>query len=112
MKVAVAIDNGRVAAHFGRCDSYYAFEVQGDEIKERNEIEHPGHKPGFLPRYLSEKGIDVIITGGIGPRAINMFNSFDIEVISGARGDPKERIGEYLKGELTKGAEPCEKHES
>lgn len=110
MKVAIAVDGNRVASHFGRCEKYLAYRVKDKGVVEKIEISHPGHKPGFLPRFLSEQGVDMLLTGGIGPRAINLFDSMGIEVISGVKGDPEEVITQLLRGEISATAEPCEKH--
>lgn len=112
MKIAVATEGNRVSRHFGRCEKYIAYEVEDNEIVHKTEIEHPGHRPGFLPRYLSKKEVDLLITGGIGPRAINMFNSLGIDVMSGIQGTVDEVIQQYLKEELEGNVEPCEEHNS
>ncbi|NIQ06951.1 MAG: dinitrogenase iron-molybdenum cofactor [Candidatus Korarchaeota archaeon] len=110
MKVAIAVNGNKVASHFGRCEKYLAYRVKGTDVIEKTEISHPGHKPGFLPRFLSEQGVELLMTGGIGPRAINLFDSLGIEVISGVQGNPDELIEQLLRGEISATAEPCEKH--
>ena len=77
MKVAISTDQGYVSAHFGRCQSYTIIEVKEGQVLGREEIPNPGHQPGFLPEYLSEKGINCIIAGGMGPRAQDLFLLID-----------------------------------
>lgn len=55
-------------------------------LKERSFIPNPGHRPGFLPIFLHEKGLNVIISGGMGGGAVDIFNEKGIEVITGASG--------------------------
>ena len=86
MKVAIATDQGYVSAHFGRCPSYTIFEVVDGKIQDKEEIDNPGHQPGFLPRYLAEKGVSVIIAGGMGPRAQGLFAQNDITTFLGVQG--------------------------
>ncbi len=55
MKIAVSTDNGNVSAHFGRCASYTIYDIDESNILAKEEIPNPGHEPGFLPQFLSEK---------------------------------------------------------
>ena len=70
----------------------------------------PGHRPGFLPNYLNEQGVNVIISGGMGGGAIDIFNSHNIEVVTGASGDAKAAAQSYLKGELKSTGSVCHQH--
>lgn len=112
MKIAVATEGSQVSRHFGRCERYLAYDIEDEEVVNKTEIEHPGHRPGFLPRYLSKKEVDLLITGGIGPRAIDMFNSLGINVMSGVQGNVDDIIQRYLEDELEGKVEPCEEHKS
>ncbi len=107
-KIAVATSEGRVAAHFGRCPQYTIFEVDDKEELEKEVISNPGHQPGFLPRYLAERGIDCIIAGGIGPRAVNLFQELEISTVTGARGPVDDVLQDYLAGNLTTGPSLCD----
>ena len=81
MKVAISTDQGYVSAHFGRCPSYTLVEIKEGQILNKEEVPNPGHQPGFLPQYLSEKGVNCIIAGGMGPRAQGLFAQKNIETI-------------------------------
>jgi predicted Fe-Mo cluster-binding NifX family protein len=62
-----------------------------------------------LPKWLQEQGADVIIAGGMGSRAQELFLGKGIHVVTGASsGDPAKVVGEYLRGELTTGANVCD----
>ncbi|MVB12493.1 Dinitrogenase iron-molybdenum cofactor [Caprobacter fermentans] len=111
MKIAVACDGKNVSAHFGHCEGFTLFTVEGGKITERKFSQNPGHKPGFLPNYLSDLGVSTIITGGIGGGAIDIFNEKNIEVISGAAGEAAEAVEKYLKGELESAGSVCHEHE-
>jgi len=65
MKIAVASEKGNVSGHFGHCEGFYIFEVENEEVKDTEFVENPGYKPGFLPNFLNDKGINVIISGGM-----------------------------------------------
>ncbi|NLM06010.1 MAG: dinitrogenase iron-molybdenum cofactor [Tissierellia bacterium] len=110
MKIAVASENGKVCGHFGHCESFMIFDTENGEIKSNEAIENPGHKPGFLPNFLNDKGINVIISGGMGGKAIELFNGHNIEVIVGATGDVKEATLSFLKGDLKSTGSVCHEH--
>jgi predicted Fe-Mo cluster-binding NifX family protein len=108
MKVAVSTERGFVSAHFGRCPSYTVFEIEEDNILSREEIPNPGHQPGFLPQYLSERGVQCIIAGGMGPRAQGLFAQKGIETIIGVQGTVDEAIAKFLRQELVPGEDLCD----
>jgi predicted Fe-Mo cluster-binding NifX family protein len=89
IKIAVASENEMVTEHFGHCVNFNIFETENDRIVKSDSLENPGHKPGFLPNFLNDMGVNVIISGGMGGGAIDIFNEKGIEVIVGARGYAK-----------------------
>ncbi len=107
MKIAISTDQGYVSAHFGRCHSYTIVEIKAGETLRREEIPNPGHQPGFLPEYLSEKGVNCIIAGGMGPRAQGLFALKNIETIIGVQGAIDEVIQKFLRQELEAGDDLC-----
>ena len=109
-KIAVASDNGMVTGHFGYCEGFIIFKVHNNKIVESETIANPGHRPGFLPNFLNDMGVNVIISGGIGGGAIDIFNEKNIEVIVGAKGDAKEVVEAYLHGSLKSTGSICHEH--
>ena len=93
MKIAVASDKGQVTEHFGHCEEFVVFDVEDNQIVKTEAIANPGHKPGFLPNFLNDLGVNVIISGGMGSGAVEIFNENNIEVLVGASGDAAEEIG-------------------
>jgi predicted Fe-Mo cluster-binding NifX family protein len=57
---------------------------------------------------LDEKGVKVIISGGMGSGAIDLFSEKNIEVVTGAKGAAKQAVEMYLTGELISGANNCD----
>jgi predicted Fe-Mo cluster-binding NifX family protein len=111
MKLAISTDQGYVSAHFGRCQSYTIVEIDEGKLQSREEIPNPGHQPGFLPQYLSERGVNSIIAGGMGPRAQGLFAQMNIETIIGVQGTIDDIIEKYLKQELETGEDLCGHHQ-
>ena len=107
MKIAIATDQGYVSAHFGRCPSYTILEIKEGEILDKMEIPNPGHQPGFLPEFLSGKGVHCIIAGGMGPRAQGLFAQKNIETITGIQGSVDDVIAKFLNQKLKAGEDLC-----
>jgi len=108
MKIAVSTDYGNVSAHFGRCASYTIYDIKKNNISAKEEIPNPGHEPGFLPQFLSEKGVQCIIAGGMGPRAQTLFAQKNIETVIGVQGAVDDVIQKYLDQELEAGTDLCD----
>lgn len=111
MKIAVASENEMVTEHFGHCVNFNIFETQNDQIIKSESIANPGHKPGFLPNFLNDMGVKVIISGGMGGGAIDIFNEKGIEVIVGARGQAEAAALAYLQGALKSTGSVCHEHQ-
>jgi predicted Fe-Mo cluster-binding NifX family protein len=73
-------------------------------------VKNPGHIPAFLPNFLKEKNVDVVIVDGIGARALELFKSEGIKVISNTSGIEREVIQKFLEGKLEETSEPCSNH--
>ena len=107
-KIAVPTNGGNVAQHFGRCPEYTIFDVDGCDIKSSKVIENPGHEPGFLPRYLSDLDVDIVLAGGMGRRAFDLFDKNNIEVVTGAKGKVEDSVKAYLNNELDTESDICD----
>jgi len=107
MIIAIANEQGFVSAHFGRCPAYTIVEIEDDQVRNRQEIPNPGHQPGFLPQYLSEKGVQVIVAGGMGPMAQNLFAEKNIDFIIGVQGPIDEIIQKIITRQLVGGEDLC-----
>jgi predicted Fe-Mo cluster-binding NifX family protein len=69
----------------------------------------PPHEPGVLPLWLGELGVDLIIAGGMGQRALSLFAEQGISVITGAPNlEPEALVRQYLAGNLMTGANVCD----
>ena len=69
----------------------------------------PPHEPGVLPRWLSEQGVTVVIAGGMGGRARDLFTNFGIRVITGAPvNTPDKIVAAFLDGSLELGENTCD----
>jgi Mrp family chromosome partitioning ATPase/predicted Fe-Mo cluster-binding NifX family protein len=110
MKIAVASENKMVTEHFGHCENFNIYEIENKQIIKHESIANPGHKPGFLPKFLNEMGVNVIISGGMGGGAVDIFKENNIEVILGATGDAEAAVKNYLEGKLKSTGSICHEH--
>lgn len=114
MRVAISCDDDRglegvVAYHFGRCPYYTFVDVDDGQVKGVKVVTNPyygQHAPGVVPDFIHSQGADVMITGGMGSRAVAFFNQYGIQVVTGASGTVRYVLDAYLQGQL-RGAEPC-----
>ena len=111
VKIAVASEKTAVTEHFGHCENFNIFETENGQIVKSESIPNPGHKPGFLPNFLNDLGVKVIISGGMGGGAVDIFNEKGIEVILGARGNAETAVKSYLQGELKSTGSICHEHQ-
>lgn len=111
MRIAVASEGKNVTEHFGHCINFLIYDVENGKIMNEKSIPNPGHKPGFLPNFLADGGVNVIISGGMGGGAVDIFNERNVEVVVGASGDAKTAVENYLKGELKTTGSVCHEHQ-
>lgn len=110
LKIAVASSGTDVTQHFGHCPYFLMFTTENGKIVSQESIDNPGHKPGFLPNFLADQGANVIISGGMGQGAVDIFNERGMEVITGASGDATSAVEAYLRGELESTGSVCHEH--
>ena len=117
MRVAISADNNNgldsvVSPHFGRCPYYVLVDLEDAEVKHVEAVENPyygQHAPGVVPDFIHSQGAHVMLTGGMGGRAIGFFQQYGIEAVTGASGTVRYALEQYLGGRW-QGAAPC--HES
>ncbi len=101
--------NGFMSGHFGRCPFYTLVDVEKEEVKNVIVIENPyagNHIPGKVPAFIRDQKAQVMIAGGMGPKAIDLFHSFGIEVHTGVSGKVEDVLKAYFLGEV-KGTVAC-----
>ena len=119
MIIAISAENdqreqSKVAHHFGRCPFFALVEVQGTDIIDYNLIENPYfefHQPGQVPSFINGQKAKVMLSGGMGRRAIEFFNEYGIESATGASGTVENAVLCYLEGQLS-GASSCAESEA
>jgi len=111
MRIAVASEGTRITGHFGHCNHFLVYAAEEGTILREEAIPNPGHKPGFLPNFLADRGVNAIISGSMGGGALEIFKERGVEVITGASGDAGQAAENYLSGELHSTGSVCHEHE-
>ena len=114
MRVAISVDDAQgldsvVSPHFGRCPYYALVDVEGREVQSVQVVANPfhgQHQPGQVPAFIRSQGAHVMLTGGMGARAVGFFEQYGIEPVTGAAGTVRHALQQYLDGAL-RGAAAC-----
>ena len=102
-KIAIPVDeNGVLDAHFGHCKYFALLETDDKTIVSEKRVTPPPHEPGVIPRWLAEQGVTDVLAGGMGQKAIQIFNYNDVNVFVGA---PKQTAKELGLGFLNSSIE-------
>jgi predicted Fe-Mo cluster-binding NifX family protein len=110
MKVAVPVSQGVLSQHFGHCEVFALFSLDPDskQILDSQTLTPPPHEPGVLPRWLCEKGVNLVLAGGIGPQAQNLFAEQGVKTIAGCPSlEPETVVQQYFSGTLSTSDNTC-----
>jgi predicted Fe-Mo cluster-binding NifX family protein len=109
-KVAVSAKENNLESEvsevFGRSPYFIIAEIENGEIKKTEIIENKnadqmGGAGISAAQLMAEKNINVVITGNIGPRALDVLRQFNIEIYYG-NGIIKKVLQEFTDGKLEK----------
>ena len=108
MKIAVTAKSNNLDSEidprFGRCSFFLIIETDTmsfDSISNESAMASGG--AGIqAAQTVARAGVEIVITGNIGPNAFQTLSAAGIKVFTGANGTIKEVIEKYKKGELRK----------
>jgi len=107
-KIAIPVVNGKLNNHFGHTQHFNIYKVENGSIVDEEVLTPPPHEPGVYPKWLAEIGVTVVISAGMGHKAIALFNQNKIHVFVGvALKPPKELVVDMLKGILETSDNTC-----
>jgi len=107
MKIAIPVEMGQVCPHFGHAPEFVVAITEEGKIIKTETHGNPGHEPGKLPAWLAGLGVKAILAGGMGERAISLFQAQGIQVCVGVSGPADEVLGAFLEGRLEGGESFC-----
>ena len=111
MKIAIPIVDDQLCMHFGHCAHFALVDVDetSKKIVAQKRVEPPPHEPGVLPKWLHEQGATVILAGGMGSRAQQLFQQNGIQVVVGCpTATPADLVAAFLAGTLVAGENVCD----
>ena len=110
MRIAVTYENGTIFQHFGHTETFKVYEVEDGKVASSEVIGSNGSGHGALASLLNDRGIDVLICGGIGGGAQRALDERGIELCAGQSGDADAAVEAYLRGELVNTGANCDHH--
>ena len=92
--------NAKVAIHFGRCNTYTIIDENGSLVEViDNTSEHNGGK-GLPPELMKEHNANILLCKGLGRRALNLCQEFDIKVFVDDSETVKDIFDAWKNGKL------------
>ena len=115
MRIAVSTETNAgldapVAGHFGRCPFFTLIDLEAEQIQAVQVVANPffpNHEPGQVPEFVHAQGADVMLTGGMGGRAVAFFEQYGIRPVTGASGHGAPGAGTHSSAVSSGGWAPC-----
>jgi len=99
-----------LSAHFGRAPYFAWYVVESGKVKESgvvpNDSEHFGGT-GSPPEKIRSLGGEVVVSQGMGMRAIQMFQSFNIAALQATNPRSLDNVDAFIRGELQELTQGC-----
>jgi len=112
MKIAVSSSgndlDSQVDPRFGRCAYFVIVETDdmGFEAFENGSIALGGGAGIQAAQFVASKGAKAVITGNVGPNAVQTLSAAGVETFVGQSGTVRESIVRYTKGEINSTSTP------
>ena len=107
--IAIPVSKNCLCQHFGHCEKFAVFTTEDKKVTGESYLIPPPHEPGVLPSWLASQGVTHVIAGGMGQRAVSLFNRQNITVFTGAdEKPPSTLVEEFLSDKLTTGINACD----
>ena len=106
---AIPVTDGLLSSHFGHCQEFYFAKVENNQIVEERMQTPPEHEPGLYPKWVKAQGGELVIGGGMGQKARNLFDENGVDYVVGAPNlEPRKVLEAYLAGTLVTSANTCD----
>jgi len=112
MKIAVSSSgtdlDSQVDPRFGRCAYFIIVETDdmGFEAFENGSIALGGGAGIQAAQFVASKGAKAVITGNVGPNAVQTLSAAGVETFVGQSGTVREAMERYTKGEINSTSTP------
>ena len=94
--------DANIDSRFGRCPFFVIVNSDTMEFEAViNDSLNAAHGAGIqAAQTVVNKGVNVVITGNVGPNAFNVLSTTGIKVVTGASGTVRDAVTEYKGGKL------------
>ena len=112
MKIAVSSSgndlDSQVDPRFGRCAYFVIVETDdmGFEAFENGSIAMGGGAGIQAAQFVASKGAKAVITGNVGPNAVQTLSAAGVETFVGQSGTVREAMERYTKGKINSTSTP------
>ena len=100
MRIAVTYENGEIFQHFGHCEQFKLYDVEGGKITGEQIVDTFGSGHGALAGFLQAVKADALICGGIGMGAQMALADAGIRLYAGVRGSADAAAKALAEGTL------------
>lgn len=114
MKIAIPTRDHVVDDHFGHCEYYTIFTIDGNRQITLTETEASPEGCGCksdIAAVLEQKGVELMLAGNMGTGAKNVLESHHIRVVRGCSGPVEKVVNDWLQGKITDSGEACDHHD-
>jgi predicted Fe-Mo cluster-binding NifX family protein len=106
MKICISASSDSIDANvdlrFGRCPFFVIVDSETMEFNVvSNDSTNAAHGAGIqAAQTVVNMGVEVVVTGNVGPNAFNVLSASGIKVVTGASGRVKDAVEKYKSGQL------------
>jgi predicted Fe-Mo cluster-binding NifX family protein len=112
MKICISASSASLDAdvdsRFGRCPYFVIVDSETMEFNAiSNDSINAAHGAGIqAAQTVANIGVNVVITGNVGPNSFNVLSASGIKIVTGASGNIREAVEKYKKGQLKEVGNP------
>ena len=106
MKICISASSDSLDApvdsRFGRCPCFVIVDSETMDFRAvPNDSSNSSHGAGIqAAQTVANMGVEVVITGNVGPNAFNVLYATGIKIVTGVSGSVREAVEKYKNGQL------------
>lgn len=111
--IAVPYLQGNVNAHFGSTQAFLIVRAADGKVEQTDLYEALGmqHSHSGIAGFLKERGVEVILAGGMGAPMQQALKQVGFELYCGVSGPALEAVETFLRGEIEQSEASCGHHQ-